>query len=89
MIGGIRARFSNTDQIEENFIVREYSIFGGSTKNSISPLSYQDPNQQQNLIIDIPQSIILTPEKAVQIEMVAEQTLTLALFIPSYDKVAG
>lgn len=70
-IHGIRATFSQQNQIAQDLNYTSSSIVGGAKENSISPRAYFKPDQFQNLIVDIPVSSTINKHSGFQYLMKA------------------
>lgn len=90
MLSKMRLSVSNATQIDQSIVHFKNTMFGGIQENSISPRSFFSPTQQQSLIIDIPNlKLILDQERGLRVNVLANQSLNISLFINEFRKLGN
>lgn len=79
---------TNQDQINQDFTILDVSLFGNTKKDSVSPVAFFSPNQQQANIIDIPLQVEFNKRKGLSsyIDYLSD-SLTLSLYIAQTQRV--
>ena len=86
LVRGFRMTVSNTtsglDQFGNTITVRDESLFGKITENSITPESDKSPNQFQTNIVDIPRRFLLTANTTMNFNFIdLAQTVTFTFYV--------
>ena len=61
-ITGFRFVYNRADQIDQDLQTEKITATGGQKGNSISPRAFFKPEQQQNLIVDVPVGTTINPD---------------------------
>ena len=90
-INNIRYSISNSliqQQFSNTFSFRDNSIFGLSKANPLSPITFKNPMNEQDGIIDIPVQENMDKEKCIllSIHNTAAFSVTLSFFVEYFDK---
>lgn len=72
---------STTNQFRNGIKWKSKSYSGGIKENIISPLAYQDPKNQQQLILDIYTTFDIGIDRGLETKVLAGEIVTFALFI--------
>lgn len=84
----MRAVYSADAQIDEVLQYTKNTFLGQAQSDSINPRSFFDPQQQQNLTVDIKQSYKVDRESGIIYNALAGANIRFTLFIPKYRKAA-
>ena len=80
-VAKLRYSYTSDNQLDQEIVIFQRSIFGAYKENRISPRSYFDPNQQQSKVVDIPISFGINVEGGISIALLASEVVTLNMFV--------
>lgn len=88
LVSKMRAVYSADAQIDEVLQYSSNSFMGKTQSDSINPRSFFDPMQQQNLTVDIKQSVRVDRESGIVYNVLAGANVRFTLFVARYRKAS-
>jgi len=84
----MRIRVANASQFAGDIQIKSKTLFGASKSNTIDPNSYVNPDQNQSLIVDIPQEFIIDNETGLFVNIInyAYLPITISFFVAEFAK---
>ena len=87
IIEKLRVTVTNDAQIDNEIFVDYQSFLNKVETNSINPRTYFNPYQNQAKIIDIPLKTLIDLERGLRLNVNANETINIAMFISAYKKL--
>jgi hypothetical protein len=88
IVSWVRYTVTSDPQIDEIITWKQKSYSGGQSINTINPRVYFDPNQQQALTLDILTAFDVAIDRGLELNILAGNTVKMALFIQDWTNQA-
>jgi len=81
IVKGARMTFSNDSQIDQELVHFRSTFLGAKSENGITPRTFFNPTQNQNLIVDVQMNFAIDDQKGIRYKVLAGNTVKMNVLI--------